>query len=186
VKTKNKIQLGWLAFTFVILHFFFIFCFALPDGHVPASLKKVSTAYVHPFFEQRWSLFVPCPIMDHKLEVNYFFEDDSTNWISPTSEARRLHANLRFLHYGDLALAESNLLYWVETDLKISDSLGLSNRLHQFEKTWSYKMVKNYVFGNARYLLDKTPVSAKVVCVFTNVKTLVVYRIPLPLFYWDK
>ncbi|MBK6527358.1 MAG: hypothetical protein IPG07_18465, partial [Crocinitomicaceae bacterium] len=77
---SNKILLGWLAFIFVVVHSTAIFIYAFPEQYISPGLKNTASVYVHPVFEQTWSLFAPAPLNDTKLRVKYYFEDDSTDW----------------------------------------------------------------------------------------------------------
>ncbi len=188
---KNKIRIGFAAFFFVILHTLLICIYAAPEGVVPVRLKTISSAYVYPIFDQRWSMFAPCPLFDHGIELKYVFEDgDSTKWIKPNESASKYHRYLRGSHHGELILAEYNLLFWVTKDI---DSLGLAydqkvpdEKRTQFFGGYSYLMAKRYAYGNAHYLYGKEPVYALMKCHFFNVKTEEGGYLILPEFKWGE
>jgi len=190
VKKINKIYLGWLAFAFVVTHFTMIFIYAFPTEYIPERLKNVASVYVYPVFEQSWSLFAPCPIIDSHLRVKYYFDSDSTGWINPIAHAEAVHSKLRFTHHGELVLGESNLLFWVAGDLN-----GMGIPLHEpfpvdssgsFKNTSSYWMMSRYLYGNADYLFGRRPEAAYAECTFQNVVTGDSGVMVLPEFNWKK
>lgn len=190
MSTINKIRLGWVAFTFVVMHFVMIIIYAFPAPYMPEGLRTISSAYVYPVFEQSWSLFAPCPLVDNHLRVKYYFENDSTDWINPIANAEKMHAILRFTHHGDLALGQSNLLFWLAGDLQ---EMGLSpyqsfpeDSSAAFKYTASYWRMLYYLKGNANYLYDKEPISAYAECSFENVMTGEKGVIILPEFIWKE
>lgn len=187
---SNKILLGWLAFVFVTGHSLAICIYAFPEGYISPRIKNLASIYVHPVFEQTWSLFAPCPIHDTKLRVKYYFEDDSTDWIEPMASAYENHAIYRFSHHGELAVGESNLLFFIASDLAWK---GISlyepfpvDSSTVFTYTTSYWQTKSFIHASADYLFDKTPVRALAECTFRNVKTGESGTMVLPEFSWDK
>lgn len=164
--SKYKIWGGWLAFTFVLLHFGFIIVYALPDQFSNPKLKTFTTPYVEPVFSQTWGMFAPCPTINSSVELKYYFKDDSTDWIDPNAGARAGHAMWRGSHHGELMLAESNLMYWIELDLKgVGVEIGGDfsvGQTQEYYKGYSYFQVENYLLGNAYYLLGKKPTSARI------------------------
>ena len=188
MKEVNKIRLGWIAFCFVSFHFVCIFIYALPEGVIPNGLKSFSYGYVSPVFEQKWALFVPCPIVNQNLEIKYFFDDDSTDWVDVNADAKKKHSFWRLTYHGDIALGESNLLYWVAGDFEIMN-ISLYQDIpidsaSSFKNYYSYYLVKNYAMSNAISLYDKKPDSAYVKCNFHNVKTDERGSSILPKFSW--
>lgn len=165
--SKEKIVWGKVALLFVAVHFTFIFFYALPDSMANKRLKSMTTAYVEPIFSQKWAMFAPCPIINGHVEVCYVFENnDSTGWISPTEQARFIHNWTKGLHFGELVLAESNLVYWLTLDLdyfKINDQDRIpADQLATFYEGYSYYKIKDYLFGNAIYLYDQVPKTAEI------------------------
>lgn len=167
MQLKSKILWGKLALFFVIIHFTFIILYALPDSFANARLKTYSTAYVEPIFTQKWSMFAPCPVIDGYTEVRYVFNsDDTTGWLRPTEHAKSVHSWTKGLHYGELVLAESNLIYWLSLDIDYLN-LGVEGqvaeeKLSAFYQGYSYFKIKDYLFGNANYLFHKRPMNAEI------------------------
>jgi len=190
VLKSNKILLGWLAFIFVAGHCLAIFIYAFPENLIPVSFKRVSSHYVSPVFEQTWSLFAPAPIHDDKLRVKYYFGKDSIDWFEPMAEIHQQHALYRCSYHGDLALGESNLLYYTGNDLVW---MGLSmyepipeDSAAAFRNTSSYWMMQHFLYGMSDYLFEKYPDSAWAECTFTNVKTGESGQVVLPFFQWNR
>ncbi len=164
---KGKILWGKLALLFVISHFTFIILYALPDAFSNARLKTYSTAYVEPIFTQKWSMFAPCPVIDGHAEVRYVFNsDDSTVWLRPTEHAKFVHGWTKGLHYGELVLAESNLIYWLSLDIDYlnleAEGIVADEKLNAFYQGYSYFKIKDYLLGNANYLFQKRPLTAEI------------------------
>ncbi|MCB9223121.1 MAG: hypothetical protein H6582_03005 [Crocinitomicaceae bacterium] len=110
---KNS-KLGWFGLFFVVFHTAMIVFYAAPEGYLPKKLVHLSSLYSEPIFEQKWSMFAPCPIWGHHIEIKYEFEDgDTTDWISPTEDAVSKHMIYRGTYHGDLAVAEYNTLHWL-------------------------------------------------------------------------
>lgn len=179
---------GWLAFFFVLIHFCFIVIYALPDQFSKPALKTIAAPYVEPVFTQKWSMFAPCPTVNGHIKMQFCFEDDTTAWIDPTAEAYRKHGFYRGSYHGELVLAESNLIYWLQLDLNAM-GIGLedefpADRLEAFQKGWSYFKIKNYLEGNARYFFGKSPVSARLWCSREDVVTHEKGELELPMFYY--
>mgnify|MGYP000201869384 CR=1 FL=1 len=186
--TKNKIWIGWLALLFIVVHFGLIISYALPAKFSSTKLRSVAIPYVEPVFTQRWSMFAPCPIIDATVEVKFYFENDSTSWISPTENARKKHSWYRGTYHGELVLAESNLMYWLGLDLdamgvKTGDSFPIE-RTSEFHKGYSYFKIKDYISGNARYLYGVNPTKGLIRCYIENVVTKETGVIVLPPFYY--
>jgi len=177
-----------VAFSLVVAHFAMIVIYAFPSNYMPESFKSVSQGYVYPVFEQSWSLFAPCPLIDGHLRVKYYFENDSTAWVNPIAEAEKVHAMLRFTHHADLVLGESTVLFWVVGDLQ---EIGLSpyesfpvDSADAFKNKASYGRLLYYLKGNADYLYDKKPIRAVAECSFENVATGEKGKMILPEFNW--
>lgn len=186
---KQKIWIGWLAFLFIVIHFVFILAYALPPEFSNSSLKSFATPYVEPVFTQHWSMFAPCPITNASVEIKFYFDgNDSTDWVSPTEDARNIHGWLKGTHHGELVLAESNLMYWLGLDLdrmgiEIGDPFPLY-RTSEFQQGYSYFKIKDYIEGNALYLYDKEVVHAKIRCDLEDVVTGERGVLELPEFYF--
>lgn len=187
---SNKIAWGWTAAIFVVFHCSMIFIYAFPQRLVPLSVKNLSSYYVYPVFEQTWSLFAPCPTLNSDVEVNYFFEGDSTGFIDPLKEDRRKHAMFRFTHHGDLALGESNLLFFVASDVTymsgdLFNGFPADSASVYYKYTSCWQMEK-FVYGTSYYLYSKRPDSAYVKCAYQSVKTLEEVSFHLPTYRFVK
>ncbi|MBK9593729.1 MAG: hypothetical protein IPO32_20315 [Crocinitomicaceae bacterium] len=51
------------------------------------------------------------------MRVKYYFEDDSTDWVEPMKDVYASTHFYRGSYHGDLAVGESNLLYYIANDL---------------------------------------------------------------------
>ena len=185
---KNKIWLGRFALLFVIIHFGFIIAYALPSQLSNPQIKSFAQPYVEPVFTQTWSMFAPCPEINGYIEVKYFFNSDSTDWVSPAENARNKHKWYRGSYHGELVLAESNLLFWIgldldQMDIEIGDSFPFE-RSSEFQKGYSFYKIKNYLKGNCIYLYDKMANKARIRLVMENVITHKSGIIELPQFYF--
>ncbi|NOQ70815.1 MAG: hypothetical protein GQ574_02370 [Crocinitomix sp.] len=165
-KAKNKIWIGWLAFLFIIVHFSFIFIYALPAQLSNPQLRSAITPYVEPVFTQTWGMFAPCPTVNSSVEIIFFFGEDSTGWVNPIADAEGKHFYLRGSHHSELVLSGSNLYYWLSTDLQ---QMGLefgddfpSHRMSEFYAGESYYKIRNFIRGNAYSLYDSVVDSARI------------------------
>lgn len=190
MQKPNKILLGWTAFAFVVIHTTAIVIYAFPQQFISKDLKRIATGYVHPVFNQTWSLFAPCPRLNSSLEVKFFYGADSTGWLDPMEDARYWHGILRGSHHSELALGESTLLFYLSNDVA---GLGLSyfepfpeSRLPELMQTSSYWLLKNYLTGCSIRMFDQKPDAARVNCTYENVQTGEQGVLNLPLFTWEK
>lgn len=171
----NKIVLGWLAFIFIVFHVGAVFNSALPAPYRSEKIRNATSFYVTPIFTQSWALFAPCPVIDAKMDVQFFFENDSTEWIRPSDDYGYWHSILRGSHHGELIVGESNIVYWLMVDLSdlnltIEDEIP-TGLIDSYLKGHSYYKIRNYVSGLSRYLFDKKPKGARVKFDLTNVNT---------------
>ena len=188
---KKKIRYGWIGFGFVFLHCAAIITYAMPNGILPVKMVEASSYYVDPIFPQKWSMFAPCPLLSHHVEVKYTYENgDTTDWISPSADAIDKHMWIRGSHHGDLAVAEYNTLYWVNArivELDLQDETTVpKDKVSDFKCGLGYFLARNYAYGNSVYLFDKEPISAYMKCDFLNVKTGKARSLILPEFTWSK
>jgi len=188
IKDNNKNITGWTAFGFIVIHFALIIAYALPTDISGDRVKRIAGAYVSPIFEQSWSMFAPCPVINGHVEIMYFFENDSTDWTNPVINAQKKHAFFRGTYHGELVLAESNLMYWIVTDL---DAMEIdlnhpfpSDRTNEYQKRYSFNMIRNYIWGNAIYHYDDNVKKARVKCLIENVALNSYAEIELPQFNW--
>lgn len=105
-------------------------------------------------------------------------------------DAYASHAIYRASYHGDLAVGESNLLYYIGSDLEWK---GISlyepfpiDSASSYKLTSSYWMTRNFIYGSADYIFDKYPLKAVAECSFRNVKTNESGVMILPAFSWTE
>lgn len=154
------------------------------------ALKNAVTPYVSPVFEQTWSLFAPCPLMEQHIRIRYYFEDDTSEWVSPMKSDLEMHSFWRVSHHGELALGEYNLLHFVRSDL---EDMGMSvmspfenDSIPAFMGTSGYWMLYRFIYGTSVKIFHKEPLKADAECTYRNVKTDQVNTILIPDFSWDR
>jgi len=187
VNLKGKIVWGKLAALFIGIHFTFVIIYALPDAFSSPQLKTYASAYVEPVFTQKWAMFAPCPTLNGYTEVRYVFEEgDTSGWIRPTDQAKKIHDWTKGLHYGELVLAESNLIYWLSLDLDYlnlkDESKVPAEKMNAFFQGYSYFKIKDYTFGNANYIFNKVPTSAEIRFYLEDVVTRREHCVTLPIY----
>ncbi len=182
---KKKIWLGYLAFFFVVFHVIAILISTFPENYTSKSVKQISKVYTEPLFAHNWGMFAPCPLTEHTLKFKLYFDDDTTELITPSVNNFNYHTKLRFTHHGDLATGEYNMLYWIKVDL---DDLNISpnkkilqSQLDLFEYTRGYYLLKTYLTGYARDLKGKYPTKADVSLEYYHVKDKekLIYHFPI-------
>ena len=188
MKQSNKIWLGWFAFAFVVWHTVSIFIYAFPEEYTPAPLKRFVTPYVSPVFEQTWSLFAPCPLYEQHLRIRYYFENDTTGWISPMQHDLEQHRFWRASYHGELALGEFNALHFLRNDML---EMGLSveepfplDSLSTLSTKSSYWILWRFIYGTSEKIFGEAPVMADVECSYKNVKSNRQNVFVLPGFKW--
>ena len=142
---------------------------------LPDQMKTVVSPYVSPIFEQQWSMFAPCPLVEGKIKMNIQHKDGETGWIHPANQANDWHRILRFTHHGEIALLEANLIYWVNYDrvdfaLKYDEDFDEEIFSIFSKEASSYHFLKRYVVGVSGNLGIEA-ISAEVICELENVKT---------------
>ena len=186
-ETTNKIWIGWLAFLFIVVHFSFIIIYAFPATISHPKLKAFATPYVEPIFAQTWGMFAPCPTVNSTIEIKFYFENDSTEWDNPVTDAANRHSYLRGSHHGEIVLAASNLYYWLSLDLNmlnvaIGDDFP-TDRMAEFYDGYSYYKIQNFIRGNGWYLYDSKVESALIRFYLEDVVSGEEGMITLPKFY---
>lgn len=189
MNSKNKKKLGWLAFIFVIFHSLSLFIYAFPQSLISSRAHEIVEPYVYPMFQQKWSMFAPCPLITSSLEMKIHYENDSIDWFSPASEAGIWHSYLRVTHHAELALLEANILHWIYVDVK-DLNLMLNEPIPDhviplFYEGHSYNLLRRYIYGNSLKIKGKEPSYAEVRCSFYNVKEERGGDIYLPMFKWE-
>lgn len=172
---RNKIIAGWLAFLFVVFHCSFIFIYAFPSNRISPSLKKLVTPYVEPMFEQQWSMFAPCPVLNGGISMKFISKSDTTDWLRPAEQAVFWHRWLRITHHAEIALLESNLIYWISadiTDLNLSLNEPIpEDKVRFFKDGYSYNLLARYALGISRNEKIDDVQSCLMKCDLENVET---------------
>jgi hypothetical protein len=172
----------------VVFHSFAISVSTFPAQWLSPKVSQFTGYYTGHVFTQNWRLFVPCPLLNSRLEVNYFFDGDSTGWVRPMQRANDIHAITRVTHYAELSLAEANLLYYIDADL-VEMKIPLNQEWTR-EQTVLYRngqsafMLRNFVNGTCTYLYETKMDSAYVRCTFENVAEDSVRIVNLPNVVW--
>lgn len=182
----KKIRLAWAAFLFVLLHTAAIVIYAFPEPYLPRPIKNISSYYVSPVFMQTWNLFAPAPLHNANLSIKYIYQNDTTDWLNPLDEDLKKHQMYRMTYHGDLTVGQSNLLFFLANDIRY---LGISiyddfpeDSLSALQKTSSYWLTRNYVYGLSTFKYNKEPDAAIVKCHYQNVQTLDSGSFVLPAF----
>lgn len=186
---QKNANIGWgrIALILIVLHFSLIFVYALPESLSNSTLKAWSKPYVEPIFTQTWGMFSPCPTLNGHVELRYKFEDGlQTKWASPTETAEKFHSIFPGLHYAEIVLAESNLVYWLSLDLnylniEIGDSFPI-DKMEEFYTGYSYFIIRDYVFGNAAYLFNKKPIEGEIRFAIRDVVSAEEGTLTLPIY----
>lgn len=189
MKTEKRHKFyGWIAFVFVIFHFGFVFIYATPVSVFGEDSKAMVERYVSPVFSQKWSLFAPCPIVNAYTEVAFEFEGEKkTDWIKVGDEPLRKHSFTKGLHYGELVLIESNLMFSVNADLEEvgleAGSMPSKEKLDRYVYLGrSVHRVRRYLYGLAFYLFNEKPTKGYFRCWRNNVETGLGGIIELPSY----
>ncbi len=172
----------------MVFHSLSLIIYAAPTEVVPTKIKSLVSPYVSPLFEQQWSMFAPCPLVEGSVLMNIQHEDGETGWIHPAGESNEWHRIFRMTHHAEIALLEANLVYWINYD---KDDFGL--RLDQefdYEIAWifkeqghSYYLLQRYIYGVACNMGIK-PLSADLKCEMHNVKTGEEGTLYYPRYLW--
>lgn len=174
LENKKKIWIGRLAIFFVFFHFLFILINTLPDNFTSSQTKAITNKYVSPIFSQKWSMFAPCPLWEDHIKFQFIKDNHQTEWFEPSTSYKTTHDYFKFLHYGDLLLGESNMLYWIRTDLHqigVTEQREISIKEEEaFKKTTGYSLLKKYLKAHLikRGLDDSY--HANIILTFKNVK----------------
>ena len=185
---KNKTIIGWAAFIFVCFHLVAIFIFASPYQFGLQRGKKLVSPYVTPLFEQSWSMFAPCPVVNGKIWVKIEYKDEVVDWFDPRENDRKWHKWLRCSHHGDRILLEANVLHYIWAE---AEEFGLAydepipeSLIEAFRETAGYVYAKRYSYGVARNYADKEPEKIWVRAEMENLKTGDSGSFELPPMTW--
>jgi hypothetical protein len=173
VKQKHKILVGWIAFSYVVIHTLLISISTVPEPLLSFESKKKFDVYLSPIFTQDWRMFYPCPTTEGRFKMKIHYDDEVVDWFYPTTEDRKWYRRLRMTHHGELALAEFNYAHWVIGDLTdlgwVIGEPSTQGNIDDFESTFSYRRVKIYAYAIGLKIRDKAPDRVELVCEMTDV-----------------
>lgn len=185
---QKKNTWGWIAFGFVVFHVVCISIYAAPEKYISPKNKQWVSYYSFPFFEQRWSMFAPCPVIDGKIKVKLYSDTDSTDWFYPGDDFRSKHKIFRGSWHSDLVIFETNLLWWVHYNFEEAGG-NLSNpNVEALDEAMKEGigalMMRRFVGGLGRQVFGELPAKANVICEFNNVLENREYQYKYPSFYF--
>jgi hypothetical protein len=173
IENRKENAYGWLAFSILIIHFGLIIFSIVPASAYTKSISAISKSYTEPLFNQRWSMFAPCPTFENRIKIRYFFPEDSTHWIDPIERILPIHQKYRFTHHGNIAVGYYNMLFWLKIDL---ERLSIDKEIqHNFSdvsdlrNSLGNRLLHNYVFGFANDEFHQKPEHAEIMVLYRNV-----------------
>lgn len=185
----KKIWQGWLAFSFVLIHFTFIILYAFPQQFVSERTKSVAAVYVDPLFVQKWSMFAPCPVLDMKVKLKIHHEKGESDWFYPGEEYRKKHSFWRGSWHGDYVITEINMLHWVYADLaefeQDPENISYTDK-KKFQTSKGGLMLQRFIKGISLSFFDALPIEAYAICEFNNVKTDELIELELPVYKYPQ
>jgi hypothetical protein len=122
IRSFFKIIIVGLGLLALVVHFTALLIYANPIEHSKVKIDYWSQAYVYPFFEQGWSLFVPAPTSNYKLYAE--FENNGKQKADVFNEVVIQHQSNRLKGYGPLLLALSNSIHYFEKTTHAREALN--------------------------------------------------------------
>ncbi len=150
---KIRLILAFLGLSFLFLHFSITYLFTSPlKNHQNENVHYVVNGYIYPLFWQNWSLFVPAPRDNKKIEIKFKeAEGQYSDFIDPLEKHYQVFNWLRYSPQGKVVLGFDNALWWVYNDLrKLTTPWGRKleglqeKRFRQMNGYWT---LKNLVIG---------------------------------------
>lgn len=165
---KIRLILAFLCLGFLCIHFSFTFLYTSPlKNHKNENLHYFVNGYIHPLFWQNWSLFVPAPRDNKKIEISFQETDSSfSEYYDPLTNYKSVNKWLRYSPQGKVILGFDNALWWVYNDLRKLETPwgreleGLS--LEKFKSRNSYFILKKLILGSFHQKYEGEFRSAKV------------------------
>ncbi|MEZ4936539.1 MAG: DUF5819 family protein [Crocinitomicaceae bacterium] len=167
--------MAFLGLGFLILHFSATFLFTSPlKNHENENIHYVVNGYMHPLFWQNWSLFVPAPKDNKKIEIAFKEEKGYTEFKDPLENAYRVFKWLRYGPEGKIILGFDNTLWWVYDDLR-KLNIPWNRELEgteaiRFQKMNGYFLLRNLVLGAHKKLSEGEFPGAKVKFIVVDVE----------------
>ncbi|MDX1350600.1 MAG: hypothetical protein R3279_10150 [Putridiphycobacter sp.] len=173
IENRKEKTYGWLAFLVLVIHFGLILFSILPATKITKPIHAIAKQYAEPIFKQRWAMFAPCPTLENRIKVKFYFENDTTDWIDPIDDILPIHQTLRFSYHGNIAVGYYNMLYWLKLDIdKLSitkNELQNFSDLNDLRNTMGNRLLHKYVFGYANETFQKKPHSADLIISYRSV-----------------
>ena len=112
---KNyKRSFALLGILFLLWHALATLCYTLPQNLVPSSLRKYSTRYMEPLFNQGWALFAPIPQCNKQVFVSYEINGKWSEWKDPFQEYLVNYQADRVSGTARIALSVSGALHYLQ------------------------------------------------------------------------
>ncbi|MFK8044184.1 MAG: DUF5819 family protein [Crocinitomicaceae bacterium] len=175
IEYKKNNRLGWIAFSVLLIHFSLVIFSIVPESETTSKINHLAESYVDPVFKQKWAMFAPCPILENRLKIKYYFGNDSTHWIDPIENALSNHQRYRFTHHGNIAVGYYNMLYWFKIELdklktKPAKWLIFSEQT-KLRNSLGNRLLNNYVKGYANENFDENPTKTSLDISYRNLET---------------
>jgi hypothetical protein len=122
MRSTFKIIVLTLGLFALIVHFTILLIYANPVAHSKVKIDYWAQAYVYPFFEQGWNLFVPAPTTNYKLYAS--FENHGKQEADVFNEIVVQHQSNRLKGYGPLLLAISNSIHYFEKTTEAREKMN--------------------------------------------------------------
>lgn len=148
----------------VCSHFFFVLIFASAPGQDAMhknKIERVAGAYVYPFFDQNWNLFVPPPVNNYKLLV--CSTTDPGNGRDLVEEILTNHQANRLKGYEPFLIGLVNSIYYFE-------NRAMSNNLRQgqVKNDLYFGIVEYFAKNYLKHVYNKDLQNEKLVLLVTE------------------
>lgn len=148
---KRQIVIIRIAIFFILFHLTNLFIANIPVEILPQKYSAFSQRYLSPFFSQKWSMFVPSPVIHGQIYLKIYTENDTIEWVRPYEKEINMQHKIPFLHYDDLAIGIENINYLTTYDLE-SNSFPKNIEVNyknfkDKKKIKSTNMLKKFVNG---------------------------------------
>lgn len=150
---KIRLILSFFGLSFLMIHFGITFLFTSPlKMHENENIHYVVNGYIYPLFWQNWSLFVPSPKDNKKIEIQFKESEESySDFIDPLENHYKTFSWLRYGPQGKVILGFDNALWWVYNDLrKLKTPWGRKLEgleAERFKSMNGYYTLRNLVIG---------------------------------------
>lgn len=146
-KLKNRIlhYRGFLAFLFILFHLGITFIYVGPQEIVTDRLRRYSSYYMVPFFNQQWSLFAPAPVCEQQI---YYSNPSLKEWKNLVLEDHKKADQFLLTSHWRFSIGSHNLMYWVNRDLEYFEKSNGGRppviKEKYFKRYFSNKLLKKF------------------------------------------